>query len=105
MMKRRPRSLMVVPRIPGGFLDNPPDGCPNAITYCPDPNRYETLRIVDYVRCGNGYCPSTNSKACPRRLEADRGRRARMRLMRGEIENNIENQEIPDQKEEEEEEE
>lgn len=76
----RPRTKLLIPKVPGGFLDGPPEGCPNVVAYCPDPKRYEAILIVDYVRCSRSHCSLPS--ICQRRLEADRGRRHRISVQR-----------------------
>jgi hypothetical protein len=73
---KRPRTNLIVPKTPGGFLDDPPGDCPNRVFYCPDVRKYETIPVVDYARCDRKYCPLP--RICQRRLEADKGRRHRI---------------------------
>ncbi len=80
-MTKRSRTSLIVPKTPGGHLDNPPSDCPFAVGYCPDPEKYERVMIVDYVLCSRA--TNKNCRVCPRKLEADRGRRNRIRLVRG----------------------
>jgi len=77
----RPRSILLVPLVPGGYIDNPPDGCPAATTYCPNENKYESIRVVEYVRCGkHSYCKESR---CWRKTDQDREARARIRMLKG----------------------
>lgn len=81
----RPRTKLIRPRPPGGFLDDPPDGCPNAVSYCPSPAKYESIMVVEYVRCSRKSC--SLPIVCQRRLEADKGLLRRLQIQRGVEEN------------------
>ena len=76
---KRVRTRLLKPTPPGGFLDDPPQECPNKVVYQPSPN-YEAILIVDYCRCTAAHCSWPHT--CQRRLEADRGRGRRIHLMR-----------------------
>lgn len=77
----KPRSKLLKPNVPGGYLDDPPEGCPNAVSYCPDADRYESILIVDYVMCVKRYCSVPS--ICQRRLEADKGLSRRLSRLKG----------------------
>lgn len=80
--KKRDRLSLSVPKTPGGFLDNPPADCPKARSYCPDPSRYETVRVVDYCVCSHT-CARQVSDHCPRKAEEDAGAKRRISELRG----------------------
>jgi len=67
---------MIIPKIPGGYMDGPPESCPKAVNYCPNPVKYEILRLVEYIRCEK--C----SSQCSQKHEMDVGRRRRISLQR-----------------------
>ncbi len=71
---KRIRTLLLTPRIPGGFLTDPPEECKKIVTYCPDPKRYKTIEVVEYVRCNK--CSSRAD--CYRKIEEDKGSRRRI---------------------------
>lgn len=73
-MKRK-RTKLAFPNTPGGFLDNPPQECPNKVVYQPD-KCYETVLLVDYARCSAAHC--SYPQTCQRRVEEDAGRRQRI---------------------------
>lgn len=80
---KRTRTLLAVPKTPGGFLDYPPLECPHAKNYCPDPARYEMARIADYATC---HSSCKHGKDCYRREEQDEGTRKRIRQMKNRME-------------------
>lgn len=67
---------MIIPKIPGGYMDGPPESCPKAVNYCPNPSKYETVRLVEYLKCEK--C----SIQCLPKQEMDKGRRKRISLQR-----------------------
>lgn len=71
---RRERSKKMILTAPGGFLEDPPEYCPKKVDYCPNPNVYHNLEIVDYVLCNR--CKFKGS--CERKYEQDRGKRKRI---------------------------
>lgn len=77
MAIRKPR-CRITPRTPGGYLDNPPVDCKLAVTYCPNPIKYEEVRIVDYILCHR----SCFERVCQRKTEEDKGARRRIALLR-----------------------
>lgn len=80
---KRTRTLLAIPKTPGGHLDYPPIECPHVKDYCPDPARYETARVVDYVICSFS---CKQAKGCYRKDEADEGTRKRIRQTKNGIE-------------------
>lgn len=76
---KRTRTLLAVPKTPGGFLDYPPLECQHAKDYCPDPTRYEAVRIADYAIC---HSSCKQGKSCYRREEEDEGTRKRIKQMK-----------------------
>lgn len=73
---KRERTLLVVPKTPGGFLDNPPEECPHVKDYRPNPRKHKNIQIVDYVICSS--CCKLQ-KSCSRKAEEDSGSRRRIR--------------------------
>lgn len=67
---------MIIPKVPGGYFDDPPESCPKAVNYCPNLNKYEIIRVVEYVRCSKCLNP------CPRKHEIDASKRRRISLQR-----------------------
>jgi hypothetical protein len=78
-----------MPKAPGGYLDYPPTDCEKAVTYCPNPELYEVLRIVDYVLCCF-CCPRQKAEHCQRKQEEDAGTKRRILLQK-----NGKNPELP----------
>lgn len=77
---RRQRTLLI-PRCPGGFLDNLPVGCQFSRTYDPNPRKYESILIVDYVCCHSA-CPPIEYDTCERRISEDKGSRRRISIQK-----------------------
>lgn len=75
---KRERTLLLVPKPPGGFLIDPPEGCRKMMVYCPDPKRYQPIPVVEYVRCKRCH----DSDECYRRIEEDKGSRRRITFQR-----------------------
>lgn len=74
----RPRTNLLTPKTPGGFLDNPPEGCPKAVCYNPKPSTHESVMLVEYVRCER----CSIAKKCTTKLAADKEARKRIRSMK-----------------------
>lgn len=81
MAIRKPRIKLVIPRIPGGYLSDPPSDCEWKIFYCPNPHKYESVPIVDYILC-NRSCRESKSRACSRKQDEDKGARRRITIQR-----------------------
>lgn len=76
---KRERTLLEIPRTPGGFLDNPPEGCPHVRDYRPNPRKHKGIKVVDYVLCSSS-CKL--QKSCERKTEEDSGAKRRIRNRR-----------------------
>lgn len=75
--KKRKRISLAIPRCPGGHVDFPPSDCQKSKPYCPDPERYEEIRVVDYCICSY-ICPRQKADHCPRKAEEDAGEKRRI---------------------------
>lgn len=75
---KRERTLLLVPKPPGGYLIDPPEDCKKMMSYCPDPKRYQSIPVVEYVRCRK----CSFGEDCYRKIEEDKGSRKRINFQR-----------------------
>ena len=71
----RPRSILIIPRPPGGYIDHPPDNCPYKVFYnCDNPLKYDTIPVVNYCCCFR----CKEQQGCERKVQEDKGARHRI---------------------------
>lgn len=75
---KRIRTLLAIPKPPGGFIGDPPEECKKVWNYNPNPEKYETIRVVEYVRCQRCFL----SDGCLKKMDTDKGSRRRIRFQK-----------------------